>query len=112
MALDDWFGLRRNKPVSITIASPGVFTCESHGLKANDKVVFTTTGTLPTGITVDTFYYIIQGTYSDGSIDPDTFKVTASRNGTAINTSSTQTGMHYFSSPIFRGLRSAVANNR
>lgn len=116
MGVDDWFGLRSYRPCSITIATPGVITSESHGLETTDKVTFTTTGALPTGLSVDTFYYVIQGTYSDGSTDPDTFKVASSRAnalaGTAIATSSTQSGAHYFSSPKMNRMRPARHDNR
>lgn len=116
MALDDWFGLRRNRPFSVTIATPGVVTSDSHGLETGDKVVLTTTGALPTGLSVDVYYFVIQGTYSDGSTDPDTFKLASSlanaNAGTAIATSVSQSGAHYFSSPKYRGMRPAPENNR
>ncbi len=111
MALDDWFGLRSYRPVSITIASPGVFTSDSHGLVKNDKVTLQTTGTLPTGLAVDTYYFVIEGTYSDGSTDPDTFKLSATKDGSAINTSVSQTGAHYYWSSAMRGIKPVAEDN-
>lgn len=115
MLIDDWFGLRRNRPFSVTIATPGVVTSDSHGLETGDKVVLTTTGTLPTGLAVDTYYYVIKGTYSDGSTDPDTFKLATSlanaQAGTAIATSVSQTGAHYYSAKT-RGMRVTQQDNR
>lgn len=97
MSLDDWKNYRNYKPFTITIAAPGVVTAENHGLEKNDKVVLTTTGALPTGLSVDTFYFVIKGSYSDGSEDPDTFKLTATKDGSAITTSGSQSGSHYYS---------------
>ena len=108
MATDDWFGLRSYRPFSVTIAAPGVVTSEAHGLILNDKVTLTTTGALPTGLSVDTFYFVIEGEYSDESEDPDTFKLATSKAnaeaGTAITTSGSQSGAHYYASPKKRGL--------
>lgn len=97
MALDDWFGRRAYRSCTVTIAVPGVVSSDAHGLCLNDKVTFTTTGALPTGLSVDTYYYVILGTYTDGSTDPDTFKLAASKDGTAITTTGSQSGQHFYS---------------
>ena len=113
--MDDWLGIRRYRPFTVTIATPGVVTSDDHGLNTGDKVVLATTGTLPTGLSVDTYYFIISGTYSDGSTDPDTFKLASTLAnalaGTAIATSVSQTGAHYYSTKT-RGMKPAVENNR
>ncbi len=101
MAVDDWFGLRSYRPFSVTIAAPGVVTSDQHGFQTGDKIVLTTTGALPTGLSVDTYYFAIAGTYSDGSSDPDTFKLATSKAnataGTAITTTGSQSGAHFYS---------------
>lgn len=74
---------------TVTIASPAIFTANSHGLTADDTVQFTTTGALPTGIAASTTYYII----STG-LTANTFEIAASLGGTAINTSGSQSGTH------------------
>jgi len=74
---------------TMTIASPCVVTFNSHGLIANDTVVFTTTGALPTGLAVNTAYYVM----STG-LTTNTFQVSATLSGTAINTSGSQSGTH------------------
>lgn len=71
--------------VTITIASPAVVTWASHGLPNNAQVVFTTTGALPTGLTAGTTYYVINGT-------TNTFQVSTTSGGSAINTSGSQSG--------------------
>lgn len=75
--------------VIITIATPAVITNNSHGLKAGSKVFFTTTGALPTGISANTVYHVI----STG-LTTNTFQIATTPNGTAINTSGTQSGTH------------------
>jgi len=80
--------------VTITLASPGVFTSPAHGFAVGPMttaVVFSTTGALPTGIVAGTTYYL-------KAIDVDTFNIaTTAANalaGTFINTSGSQSGTH------------------
>lgn len=77
--------------VTITIASPGVVTWTSHGLKGGQKIQLTTTGTLPTGLTAATTYYVIP-------VNANTFQLATSyanaQAGTAINTTGSQSGTH------------------
>lgn len=84
-----------SQTVTITIATPGVFTTPSaHGYIAGDQVSFTTTGALPTGILTATVYYVISA-----SLTSTTFQLSATLGGSAINTSGSQSGVHtvYFS---------------
>lgn len=116
MGRDDWHGLRSYRPFTVTIAAPGVFTSDAHGLETGDKVTLTTTGALPTGLSVDTYYYVIEGEYSDGTVDPDTFNLATSKAnaeaGTAITTSVSQSGAHYYSSSKRPQMRPFEQNNR
>lgn len=75
--------------VTISIATPGVVTWANHGLGANDPVKFTTTGALPTGLTSNTTYYVV-----GASVTANTFQVSATAGGAAINTTGTQSGVH------------------
>lgn len=77
----------KSSTVTITIAAPGVVSWASHGLTDGTKVVLTTTGTLPTGITAGTTYYVVNATAG-------TFELSATRGGTSITTTATQTGVH------------------
>jgi microcystin-dependent protein len=79
--------LVKSGTATITIASPGVVTWSSHGRQNGDPVKFSTTGALPTGLTADTTYYIINKT-------ANTFQLAATPGGTAINTSGSQSGTH------------------
>lgn len=82
---------------TITIASPGVITLNSHGLIAGDTIQFTTTGALPTGISASTTYYVISSGLTSNS-----FQIAATLGGTAINTSGSQSGTHtlYKTTPV------------
>lgn len=74
-------------PVTVTIASPGVFSWTAHGLEAGTPIKFATTGALPTGITAGTTYYVVSPT-------TDAFSVAATPGGAAIATTGTQSGVH------------------
>ena len=75
---------------TVTIASPAVITKNNHGLVAGDQVVFSTTGALPTGLNNRTRYYVL----STG-LTANSFRVSTTNNGTAINTSGSQSGTHF-----------------
>lgn len=90
-SLTRWFGPRNYDLFTVTIAAPGVITKISHHLGWGDQVIFKTTGALPTGLSTDTWYYVIP-------IDDETFSVTATSTGSAITTTGTQSGYHYLAS--------------
>ena len=74
---------------TVTIASPGVVSFNGT-LTDGTAVSFTTTGSLPTGLTPGTIYYVVNA--SAGS-----FEVAATPGGSPINTTGTQSGLHYIS---------------
>ena len=70
----------------ISIDAPAVVSVAS--APANGDIVnFTTDGSLPTGLTVGTYYYVVNRT-------DDTFQVSATAGGSAITTSDSQSGNH------------------
>lgn len=75
--------------VTITIATPAVFTLTAHGLQVGDTIQLSTTGSLPTGLAVSTDYYVISA-----GLTANDFQVSATLNGTAIDTSGVQSGTH------------------
>lgn len=84
------------KTVTISIASPGVFTTSSaHGLLAGDRIRLATTGVLPTGLSVNTDYYVLS------VLSTTTFTVATSVGGTALTTTGSTSGTHTIS--IWRG---------
>lgn len=64
-----------------------VVTANSHNLGTNTPIQFTTTGTLPTGIVSGTMYFAVE-------VTPNTFKVSATPNGTPIDLTGTPAGTH------------------
>jgi hypothetical protein len=86
--LKRWYGTRNYRIFTVTIAAPGVATLDNHGFNTNDRIIFETTGALPTGLSAETWYYVIKtGTH--------TFQIAATRDGAAITTSGSQSGTHY-----------------
>lgn len=72
---------------TITIASPGVFTWNGHGLAANDLIILSTDGALPTGLAAGNYYV-------KTVLTVNTFTVSSTPGGAVINTSGTQSGNH------------------
>lgn len=84
-----WVPIGKTATVTISAASPGVVTLASHGFAANEPVVFYNTGgALPAAITAGTVYYV------KTVLTANTFTISATPGGTAINTASTGTGTH------------------
>ena len=105
--LEEFYGMRDYHVFTVTIASPGVFTSKEHGLKAGDRISIISSGSLPTGLSVDTFYWVI----SDG-LTTDDFRVATTKTGSAVNTSGTQSGTHwYFTDKVRRIIPSADSSN-
>lgn len=75
--------------VTMTSASPAVITWNSHGFSAGQQVVFQTTGALYTGVTAGTTYFVIAA-----GLSANTFEISATLGGPAINTSGSQSGTH------------------
>ena len=81
--------------VTTTIASPAVLTSTA-GISNYLPIMLETTGSLPTGLTTGTTYYV-------RNYDPvlHTFNVSATASGALINTSGSQSGNHYISPRAF-----------
>jgi hypothetical protein len=77
----------QNNTCTISIASPAVVTL-GYALDNGTAVTLTTTGYLPTGLVPGTVYYVINASGT-------TCNLSATYNGSAINTSGTQTGTQY-----------------
>jgi hypothetical protein len=74
--------------VTISQATPGVVTWNAHGLAAGTPIIFSTTGTLPTGLLPGVTYYVVE------TIATNTFSVAATPGGAAINTTGAGSGVH------------------
>lgn len=86
----------KSSTVTISNASPAVVTWTAHDLQAGQEVKFATTGSLPTGLTAGTTYYVISA-----GLTANTFEVSATLGGAAINTSSAGSGTHTASIPTY-----------
>jgi hypothetical protein len=73
--------------VTITIATPGVVTHTAHGFSNGQAVAFTTSGALPSGLASGTWYYLV-------NVATNTYQVSATLGGSAINTTGSQSGVH------------------
>lgn len=76
---------------TVTITTPAVFTKTTHTLVEGDIVHFTTTGALPTGLAVNTDYFVIAT-----GLTANAFQVSTTRSGSAVNTTGSQSGTHTF----------------
>lgn len=97
----------KESTVTISVATPSVITQTSHGFNTGDKVIFSTTGTLPTGISPSTLYYV-------SNIDANSYYVSSSianmLSRTFVDTTVAGSGTHtshsnglYFTSALLRG---------
>jgi hypothetical protein len=77
--------------ITISIANPGVITLPA-GFSITDgtAITFTSTGALPTGLSIGQVYFVVNSTGS-------TFNVSLTIEGAAINTSGSQSGLQYIS---------------
>lgn len=73
--------------VTITNSSPGVVNWANHGQANGTPVLLTTTGTLPSPFVASTTYYIVNAT-------TNSFQLSATFNGTPINTTTAGSGTH------------------
>lgn len=84
-----WVPVSKVATVTITNASPAVASLSAHGFVADDPVVFTTTDTLPTGVTAGQVYYVI----SDGLASGE-FQFSETVGGAAVDTTGDGSGTH------------------
>jgi len=91
---------------TVTVADPAVFTSSNHELYTDDTLILETTGALPTGLVVDTVYYVVRN-----GITADTFQLSASQGGDPIVTTGTQSGTHSYLKTNAARLIPTVENN-
>jgi hypothetical protein len=85
-----WIDIVYSSVVTMTIAAPGVVTyAGADTLVLNDPIVFTTTGALPTGLTLGTTYFV-----RNLNTAANTFEVSLTSGGASITTSGSQSGVH------------------
>lgn len=84
-----FYSTRQYRIFTVTIASPGVFTRTKHGLENGERIILSTSGALPTGLSTNTWYFV-------KPTSDDEFRVSATLDGSDIDTSGTQSGTHWF----------------
>jgi hypothetical protein len=62
-----------------TTANPAVFTRHFHSLSEGDRVQFSAGTTMPTGISADTWYYVISTALTN-----DTFEIATTKAGSGV----------------------------
>lgn len=72
---------------TFTAATTDIITATAHGLVDGTRVTVATTTTLPAGLAASTNYYVIEAT-------TDTFKLSATPGGAAVDITSTGSGTH------------------
>jgi len=88
-------------PVTISIADPAVVTWNNHGRVANEVVVFSTTGSLPTGLLPDVPYFVDSPTTNTFQLrNTATFLRPQSR---LIATTGSQSGIHSTVATLYAG---------
>ncbi|MCK5609643.1 tail fiber protein [Candidatus Pacearchaeota archaeon] len=79
----------RDAGVTFTAAITDIITANAHGKSDDDVLEVDTDGTLPAGLTADTTYYVISST-------TNTFKVSLTSGGVAVDITDTGSGTHSF----------------
>ena len=74
---------------TVTTATPAVFTSTAHELAEGDKIRLETTGTLPTGLSLLTDYWVVYN-----GMTADTFQVATSKGGSPLATTADGSGAH------------------
>jgi hypothetical protein len=87
------------RAATISIASPAVVTFRAHGLQPDDAVIFQTTGTLPPPIAATSVYYVLLG-----GLTANTFHISGTPGGAAINTTGAQAGVQTIAINPLRGI--------
>lgn len=77
------------RAATITIGSPTIITIASHGFAIGDTIKFTTTGSLPIGISSNSHYYIIAEDFDVGA-----FLISDAPGGDPLDTFGSQSGVH------------------
>jgi hypothetical protein len=83
--------------VTITNATPAVVTATGSSYPPGTPIVFSTTGTLPSPLAVNTVYYVAS---TSPTPTADTFGVSATVGGTGIATTTAGSGVHTVTVPL------------
>jgi hypothetical protein len=90
--------------VTISIANPAVITDTAHAISIGTEFTLQTTGSLPTGVSTNTNYYVLAA-----GLDPNDFEFSATQNGSPIVTTGTQSGTQTL--VYYSGTDSTISDN-
>lgn len=93
-----------SSPVTMTTANPTVITWTAHGFSDDQKIIFYSTGTLPTGITANVPYYITRAS-------TDTFQISSSAGGSSLTVTGAGSGTHFALAQLHKIYESLTATN-
>ena len=112
MTYDDSVGIKIKapsvytfNPANVTITPTNRITLGAHSLVAGAEGVFTTLGTLPSGLNLSTTYYVVNPTAT-------TIQVASIPNGTALSLFDGGVGQHSFGNGRITGLEAQTMFNR
>jgi hypothetical protein len=86
------------------VAATDLLTTTAHGLVAGVRLQFTTTGTLPAGLSLAADYYVIAS-----GLTADAFQVSSIEGGSTVDITSTGTGIHSWARSLTADERAALA---
>lgn len=93
-----------DSPTFTFTASGAILTATAHGWANGDILAVSSSGTLPAGLTAGVLYYIVQSS-------TDTFKLSTTKGGAPITTTSAGAGTHTATVSSHRLYESLSANN-
>jgi len=83
---------------TVVAATEVITTSADHGLTKDDTVTFTTAGTIPPGLAVDTTYYVLTTPL------PTTLTVSLTKGGSVVDITDTGSGVHTLHRPFLTDL--------
>jgi hypothetical protein len=87
--LRDAVGTLGTATATVSYSTTNILSCTGHGLNVGDPVSFTTSGTLPTGLSSNTIYYVIST-----NLGANQFSVSSTFNGSIQSISAAGSGTH------------------
>jgi len=87
--LRDGVGTLGTSTATVTYSTTNILSLNNHGLNVGDPVTFTTTNTLPTGLSTGTVYYVIST-----NLGTNQFSVSTTFNGAILSITAAGTGTH------------------
>ena len=87
--LTDGVGTLGTATATVTYSTTNILSLSNHGLNVGDPVQFTTTNTLPTGLSSATTYYVIST-----NLGTNQFSLSSTLNGSILSITAAGTGTH------------------